>query len=53
MAVVSYQLGRSSIVDGPTIVLAIVSAWLLFRYRINSAWLVLGGALIGFAARLQ
>jgi chromate transporter len=32
----------------PTIGLAVVSALLLFRWKINSAWLVLGGALIGF-----
>jgi chromate transporter len=52
MAVVSYQLGRSAIVDWLTIALAIVSAVLLLRFRTNSAWLVLGGAMIGFTARL-
>ncbi len=50
MAVVSYQLGRSSLVDWVTIALAIASAVLLLRYRVNSAWLVLGGALAGVAA---
>ncbi len=43
MAAVSYQLGRSAIVDWLTIVLAVASAVLLLRFRINSAWLVLGG----------
>jgi chromate transporter len=52
MAAVSYQLGRSAIVDWVTVGLAITSAVLLLRYRINSAWLVLGGAAIGIAARL-
>jgi len=52
MAVVSYQLGRSAIVDWLTVALAIASAVLLLRYRVNSAWLVLGGAVIGIAARL-
>jgi chromate transporter len=52
MAVVSYQLGRSSIVDGLTIGLAIASAVLLMRFRVNSAWLVLGGALAGIAAQM-
>jgi chromate transporter len=52
MAAVSYQLGRSAIVDWLTVGLAIASAVLLLRYRINSAWLVLGGAVIAIAARL-
>jgi len=52
MAAVSYQLGRSAIVDWVTIGLAIASAVLLLRFRINSAWLVLGGAIIGIAARM-
>jgi chromate transporter len=51
MVAVGYQLGRSAIVDWLTIGLAAVSAVLLLRYRINSAWLVLGGALIGIAAQ--
>ena len=52
MAAVSYQLGRSSIVDWLTISVAVASAVLLLRFRINSAWLVLGGAAIGVAAQL-
>jgi chromate transporter len=52
MAAVSYQLGRSAIVDWVTVGLAIASSVLLLRFRINSAWLVLGGAAIGIAARL-
>jgi chromate transporter len=52
MAAVSYQLGRSAIVDWVTIALAITSAVLLLRFRVNSAWLVLGGAIVGIAARM-
>jgi chromate transporter len=52
MAAVSYQLGRSAIVDWVTIGLGIASAVLLLRFRINSAWLVLGGAIVGIAARM-
>lgn len=52
MAVVSYQLARSSIVDWLTVVLAVVSLALLVRFRTNSAWLVLGGAITGVAARM-
>src|SRR5713101_4158732 len=52
MAAVTWQLGRASVVDLPTISLAIVSAVLLFRFRVNSAWLMLGGAAIGLAGSL-
>jgi chromate transporter len=48
MVVVTYQLGRAAIVDVPTIVLALTSAVLLFYFRLNSAWLVLGGAFAGW-----
>jgi chromate transporter len=51
MAAVTYQLGRSAIVDWLTIALAVASAILLLRFRINSAWLVLGGALAGIVAQ--
>jgi len=51
MAAVSYQLGRAAIVDWLTIGLTISSAILLLRFRINSAWLVLGGALVGIVAQ--
>lgn len=49
MAVVTWQLGNVALVDGVTVALAIVSALLLFRFRTNSAWLVLGGAIVGLA----
>jgi chromate transporter len=52
MAAVSCQLARSALVDWLTVSLAAVSVVLLLRFRINSAWLVLGGALIGIAASL-
>ena len=47
MAVVTFQLGKAALVDITTIVLALTSAVILFRYRINSAWLVLGGVIQG------
>lgn len=49
MAAVTWQLGRAAIVDVTTAVLAIVALALLLRARINSAWLVLGGAGVGAA----
>jgi chromate transporter len=47
MAVVTAQLGRAALVDPLTVALAAVSALLLVRWRVNSAWLVLGGAGVG------
>lgn len=47
MAAVSWQLARASLIDVFTIFLALVSLIALLRFRINSAWLVLAGSLIG------
>jgi chromate transporter len=47
MAFVGWQFARASLMNAPGAVLAIVSAVLVFRYKINSAWLVLGGAIAG------
>nr|WP_187323567.1 chromate efflux transporter [Stigmatella aurantiaca] len=47
MAVVTWQLGRAALLDVLTVGVAVVSALLLIRYRINSTWLVLGGAMVG------
>jgi chromate transporter len=52
MAVVTVQLARAAIVDGITAALAVVAAVLLLRWRVNSAWLVLGAAVIGVARAL-
>ncbi|HEY0478720.1 MAG TPA: chromate efflux transporter [Kofleriaceae bacterium] len=49
MAAVTVQLGRTAIVDLPTAALAAIGAVVLIRYRPNSAWLVLGGAIAGVA----
>lgn len=47
MSIVTFQLGRAALVDVTTIALAVISAGVLFRFRVNSAWLVLGGAIVG------
>ena len=47
MFVVTFQLGRAALVDIPTLILAIVTAVLLFRFTVSSAWLVLGGGVLG------
>lgn len=46
-AVVAWQLARASIIDVVTAALAASSLILLLRFRLNSAWLVLLGALVG------
>ena len=48
MVLVTYQLGRASLVDITTLLIGLISGFLLFRFRINSAWLVLGGAIAGW-----
>ena len=50
MLVVTVHLGRAAFVDWLTLGLAAAAAVLLFRYRVNSAWLVLGGAVAGLVA---
>ena len=49
MAAVTLFLGRAAIVDVTTLLLAVASALVLIRYRVNSAWLVIGGGAIGLA----
>jgi chromate transporter len=51
MAVVTLQLARGALVDGLTVSIAAASALLLLKWRVNSAWLVLGAAVIGALAR--
>jgi chromate transporter len=52
MAAVTWLLSGSSIIDAPTLVLALAATLILFRYRVNSAWLVLGGAVAGLLISL-
>jgi chromate transporter len=47
MAAVTWQLGRTSLVDTATALLAGVSLIALLRVRVNSAWLILVGATVG------
>lgn len=47
MAVVSYKLAISAVIDIPTAILAIISLFVVFKYKVNSAWLVLSGGIIG------
>jgi chromate transporter len=47
MAVVTWQLGRAALIDWFTITLAVVAAVLVFRVKVNSAWWVLAGGILG------
>jgi chromate transporter len=47
MAVVAWQLGRSALIDWLSVSIAAISAFILFRYRLNSVWLILAGGSAG------
>lgn len=49
MAAVTIQLGATALTDTFTIAIALVAAVLLFRFRINSTWLISGAAAAGIA----
>ena len=51
MAGVTWQLGRAAIVDVFTATLAVLSAIVMLRWKINSVWLVIAGAAISCAVR--
>jgi chromate transporter len=53
MAAVLVQLGQASLIDPLTIIIGLISAVLLIKYRVNSTWLVLGGAVIGLLSSLH
>jgi chromate transporter len=47
MAVVSWQLGRAALIDGVTTGVAVASLVAVARFRINSAWLIAAGGMLG------
>ncbi|MGD0361854.1 MAG: chromate efflux transporter [Bryobacteraceae bacterium] len=49
MALVTWELARTALIDALTVVTAMVSAVLLLRYRVHTGWLILGGVLWGLA----
>jgi chromate transporter len=48
MMVLSWQLGRTALVDGWTLGLGLVGLALLLCFRLNAIWLVAGGGLAGW-----
>lgn len=49
MAAVTVELGRNAVIDPVTGLIALAAAVLLIRYRVNSTWLIVGGAVAGWA----
>ena len=49
MAVVTYTLAETALIDWLTLILALVSAIALFRFKVNSIWLILAGGFIGLS----
>jgi chromate transporter len=47
MAGVTWQLGRSAIFDSVSVLIAVVTLVLLIATKINPAWLVIGGGIVG------
>jgi chromate transporter len=52
MAFVGIQFAREVVTTPLALGIGVVAAVLVFRFRMNSAWVVLGGALTGLALRL-
>src|SRR5262249_13308515 len=52
MAFVGIEFAREVVTTPLALLIGAVAAVLVFRYRINSAWVVLGGALSGLILRL-
>ena len=48
MVAVSWHLGQTAIVDGPTLLLLVVASALLLWWKPNSTWLIAGGATAGW-----
>jgi len=51
MAAVTLQLAKAAVVDVPTGLIAALALGLLLRFKWNSAWFVMAGALSGLAAK--
>jgi chromate transporter len=47
MIAVTWDLSREAMIDATTVVLAILGAITLIRFRLNSVWLILVGGIVG------
>lgn len=50
IVVVAAQLARAAVVDVTTALIGLTAAIVLLRFKLNSTWLVLGGAAVGIGA---
>lgn len=52
MAGVTLQLGRQSVVDIPTALMLVAAVFVLLRFRLNSVWVIVAGAIAGVVVSL-
>ena len=52
MAGVTVQLGQTALIDIFTVVVSLITLFVIFRFRINLVWLILGGGLLGAIYKL-
>jgi len=52
MAGVTVQLGQTAIIDTFTIVLLLVTLFVIFRLKVNPIWVIIGGGLLGAIYKL-
>ena len=52
MGAVAVYLGQAALIDIPTVAAAALAFALLWRTKINSIWLIVGGAAVGVAVQI-
>lgn len=52
MTAVTWQLLRAAVFDSWTALLLLAAALLLFRFKLNTTWLIAGGALVGWLVQM-
>lgn len=50
MAGVTLQIARAAFIDWIAVAIALITALLIFRWKVNTTWLVIGGGLAGLLA---
>ena len=48
MVAVTIELGMDTLTDGRAWLIALASAVLVLRFKVNAAWIVLGSAIVGW-----